>query len=1831
MAIDFGDIIREWWDSYQADPRASYDNIVSGLRKPQTTTKGEVTYEGGIKQSISKSQLQTGACQYWICGLPSICSNWDFAALKCKVNIEEAGAPTGYGVGKCDALGRRDWCSMYIPIKEIDLKEYVCVAPCPEKSGIGRQVKSNKNTVELRPVTPTEVTGYNQDEYGAGKCDGWGLGRGNQKKEYDSLEDLYSHGCICKYYRPQQMGFGAIQAHPYHGSDVAGKPFNYKKNFLPENDKQLYDDSNANPLKVLDKRVPFVFQIYNARAMYQKCVHWDNSKPSFFDMSSESDVSLQSIFMNDAVYCTCNDSACDPYKTLKSYWPTGIPWIIADVIAEYGGVICNGAKPECPCYTGKWIYCTDNNMRDGMRITADQVLELRFWTSNWASQEEYDSYYLQKPGRTEHGNADESTSSIYTFTKWEKLVANEPNESIMLGYKHSMCMPAPPHMREFDPSIYISKTPIRYPKVGSNTGTNAKGTVSFPTLIRELENIDLYTPDIDIIYPYFTTNPWEIKACDSSEIPSFCVHDTNLMRNPSITFVGQSTPNSTIYVINTAFIKDSVETKKALAYINKYKRANQITDMNMRFDYNYVMDLFLKYCRKSHSGYNEGVTNENGLFILNSVELKVNSYNKMIVVCQYDNYPLPEFSFRKINVLSNYWMATITQNSMTHTHFSGTAMNGFPKQFEPGATINGMVNQNRGYVDDVLPLYKYTGVALFGSKTFIGYCLNEYEEEVKEVEHWTRVGSTGYIWAEIDDINLSYLWEFEVKEAKLILKKEEGDKPKKINLCGNSANNDGTTEITLSVVPTVRKNIPPNAVLLKADKPIGMFNTDWSLSIKYKYQLLETFKKNPVWPEGLDRERGGLYFRSSAFNVTHNKGANAFLIENAGNSTSKATFSVMAIIADEGGRAQTAAATKMLVQGYYQGNRNIEIEYIYSAPGTAYKLMPEAGFATWRGEPQVIPGKNAYHSMRAYCGDHNCPTENCIGPMWYPFDNCTKFAFYDFYTPAAQCYNYINEGESEVKKMGLPAWRYGVAPEYTCWVSEAGNWAATCGAQWRYYYSRADMSGMQFTGTAKAISTYGYDKSSEIMQWTPPPFGENSRAYIERYVSSDFIGFLNCSKPMPYSDSDYMPMVFGVDDMVYNPDCFYGTTFNGSIKFFPMMSNYVAAFAQESVSSSRYRFEDIITPILHRECSYPAHMVEMSASFYAVRYGFKSNNCVWAWPEYWRPIERNIDNKDMKFDFLRLYYPEYHIDHAKMEHRLVIEEGNHVVTFFPPEGGEEGGMQVYPSISIDGGERRFFEIEYSDYNSSGVVLWRDESSIGEVGSSDGSNIYELTNNNTANPIAGVEWYHNRDTIFDREASKDPDEDRMLFVCVDEVGEKKFGYYNRGLISRISINKLVYLPINAFEPGQPSGRSEEDSELIYFWDLENVFGVAPVEILIKGTYGVAKDAYGKEIVYDRPEISVAESEDSPVFDTPQKPNWQDDAESVGYINYIDGRYLSTTKDYELKLELDRSPKRFIRNLSYFIIRLKVSPGAKFDIRQLSVKVGKYIKSEEIIKTWERRFRAGIAQLPGVNADGPNTSALRSAHHDKRNSGQYFPMDGLTTQGLPVKGYTNNGNPVGGFGDIVLEELDYSAINTFIRGENSVVSKVCAISFTELTNEDEIYEVNMGNLRDIERDAQKEEFEKATNLEDHDRLDFSPVRHPAIAGWLSEINTSVGMHEQMHLQYDKVIWDRSKYPKWLNQDGDFWQPGGHYFAWSDKVTKTKCYLMGPVETLYDVEFVHHKHGGKDSIMDAGHSYAGYGRVEYQQSKYWVSEALGLDQGSASADLLTMARNGIMGGNG
>ncbi len=66
--------------------------------------------------------------------------------------------------------------------------------------------------------------------------------------------------------------------------------------------------------------------------------------------------------------------------------PQAAPWQEAFTEENPSAYGCNGAKPECPFYTGpKFTEVVDAKMDKGDRVTAIQLMELRYYSQNWSN------------------------------------------------------------------------------------------------------------------------------------------------------------------------------------------------------------------------------------------------------------------------------------------------------------------------------------------------------------------------------------------------------------------------------------------------------------------------------------------------------------------------------------------------------------------------------------------------------------------------------------------------------------------------------------------------------------------------------------------------------------------------------------------------------------------------------------------------------------------------------------------------------------------------------------------------------------------------------------------------------------------------------------------------------------------------------------------------------------------------------------------------------------------------------------------------------------------------------------------------------------------------------------------------------------------------------------------------------------------------------------------------------------------------------------------------------------------------------------------------------
>ncbi|RKX67082.1 MAG: hypothetical protein DRP42_01540, partial [Tenericutes bacterium] len=505
--------------------------------------------EKDIKSGLRETPLVS--CQYWVKGLPGVCQYWtEGDPGQCGYSPPKGdGNPSGFNGGKCDFLGRRPTCDKYVVSTTTtqnedesvtvtpneDLEQYQCVAPNPFISGLYTthtsteekdDGKGNMVTVSGTPVlvaiSKAKIQGYCE-----GNCDTYGRGTG-------CGGDPDKNPIVCRYYRPWQMGFGVASPHELVRTD---------KGMITQ---EALDAAYAKINDDLELRLPFSFKMFNMRSRFQKCIHWDNDYGSNFYLAANDRIKL-----DEGVHCVNTDPAATPYHTV----PTDpeetevISWLLRDVWSKGNTSICNGAKPECPCYTGKWEYCNDGKMSNGLRITANQIMELRFWTADWSSQDEYDHFFLQKP------NLDDTpSSSIYTF---DTITASTNDETppVMTGWKIDMCQPAPINMREFDPDVYLANSePITFSQYGVKEGTSApkKQQIYFPTLVRDLDTETDHVKPFSIIYPYFAKEPFEQEVCSPRGAP-ICIKGTYDPEVNNISVIGHTVRNKKIYVVNSFY------------------------------------------------------------------------------------------------------------------------------------------------------------------------------------------------------------------------------------------------------------------------------------------------------------------------------------------------------------------------------------------------------------------------------------------------------------------------------------------------------------------------------------------------------------------------------------------------------------------------------------------------------------------------------------------------------------------------------------------------------------------------------------------------------------------------------------------------------------------------------------------------------------------------------------------------------------------------------------------------------------------------------------------------------------------------------------------------------------------------------------------------------------------------------------------------------------------------------------------------------------------------------------------------------------------------------
>jgi hypothetical protein len=855
-------------------------------------------------------------------------------------------------------------------------------------------------------------------------------------------------------------------------------------------------------------------------------------------------------------------------------------------------------------------------------------------------------------------------------------------------------------------------------------------------------------------------------------------------------------------------------------------------------------------------------------------------------------------------------------------------------------------------------------------------------------------------------------------------------------------------------------------------------------------------------------------------------------------------------------------ATKALVEIPRVFSRSVEINYSWGSSGREFRLEPAYGFTYYKKAPTeigpIIQGK------APLCGDHSLTVLLQIGPMWYPFSSCVNADAYDIWTPTHYCTMFHE---------GVPRNDYrGCGPDsYLPLIFGDGNIAA-CASD--YLYGYAEMGPSFFTGYANVVpsvnSTY-----YAAMEWALPPFGNSSREYVERFFSTDNIDYVSSTGGGMVFTYGWMPKV--IDNSDFNMT-FNSTGYGANSGNFSEVSqmNFIKKIAaddndlSETIDYTRRRFDDVFDIRKEPRVAYPPPAVEddVYSTPFRCFYSFKEIDgdlsIIWAWQEKWMDLERATSGEPL--EFLSLFYPNYQFDMYKKEHRIIPEEGSHVITYTGPTI-EDGELKKYPSVRIDAGVERFFEIRYSDYDSS-EVDWMDSDSSGEVSPDDPEpSFYSKTQ--------GADWLDYGNALYDSgsisfsalegEALTDALEDsgnviKLSYDKLTEIWNRKF--YLRGLSSIITKDRLCFLPIDYLEwECDDVELSTTDYSLGSIIDKQVVYRFVmidkgcPSKITFYGNKGVGfvkEDGLNKMVKICIPSIVVSVGED--------------DVEVGNRTSRLPSKFEERSRQsvsYSIDLDLNVYPDRMIDQVEEITVTVTPVEGYSFHLTTMPTfeKAVYKDKATETVCVWERKYITSVGPTGDFNPNGSDRKIVPRFGFE--NGGIYWPIWGSDAGKLNARDKMRS-----------------------VVGGNYYDSAV-SLSRTNILSKEEEY--------------QKEIYDTAYNMDNGDYKIYNHIIPPA----LNDFFNGLGIYVSGYLS-SVFICNVNKFA-WKNlsitldyQSIEKWQPKGHVFKWPDYVIGIKCYEIGGTWPIFKATFRHMHTGSDEEPSNRFLAWAGWSRYGYIMGK-------------------------------
>lgn len=1041
----------------------------------------------------------------------------------------------------------------------------------------------------------------------------------------------------CNRYNPAGMGFGKKIA--------AGDPKSVNE-FLISNEGHLEWNEYQ------QYRLPFKHHVYNLRAKLSKCCYWEGTTSDDFTI----DLTTGNIQLLDE-----NIEIEDRFPTTKC--THGDDRINENRPEEPGRTLpCNGALPECIWYTGvPWEHCVEDKMKEGDKITASQIQELRFFSDEWS---DYTSPYNVFKSRF----IDPEIYAWYYSSDWERGVyysrpyegqpgVAEETEYPLIGYE---TVPILDKVTVSLPGGQISSSGKIVPTGGTPTKDSTKSQPNYPTLIRDLQDSVSLRPRIvfphtDYVHRYWTPD------------------------GQKVTVIGVAKEATEIYVVNSKTHKvptQVTKTQKKEAegkFITSAERTELNTSITAYLDEirTYFYDDYLKVDAETDSGY----------FLAEAVNLQLDTKQDIYVFALVGD----DWYFSSVEVESKFYHSFPIQtnfqcDSWTDSYIWDGNASGEFYHAKGGCSVKKFMwrMKHEGYT---------YGGGSFGTLWRYSYNVVKLEEQtvVVDEEDWWPLSSCGEVLVRINDIEINRAEGWEITSAEI---------------------SDGTRTTILSTSPVYPSNLytglveyfPANYVILEPEEgEIARHYKKDGSTVTIKYRRYED-KRTP-YTLGDDEEvvdpSGVASLNINIARYTETYDNNNWDVEDIYeyNPIFRAYF------ADETGRVVGVKTFRLLIQYKTAFCRDYEIKYNWIADYNMIKWHPSRWACSKTGIAwtQTSEGRQSF-SMTPECGDHEVGSfyQVGIGPMWYPYLECDPDIRYMAGEIGNVCELPIEcnfTGGSGDPTCGW--WNHrlrGPDDSYAATYGDPNPAIFSCRLAYEYGYAEKITPNM-FNGWAASrgeVDLFEYI----LNEWKLPQFGNvlREQSWVNRSIA--FEQYFNTFYAM--FEWKWMPLLEEYSEL---EDVF---SEEDTHPFLLMLATSIAdQTLSEVFVNERFDFDEVLFT-RYVNASAGSVWYPKATGRYNIWYQFIDDDLTtgdstqWLYREIWLDPERpKLEAKDEENSLpcVFLYNVDPAIDQYNMEHQKAPAEGDYTLRFSAPVFNEGGDVETDAYFKLGAGPERYFDIE----------------------------------------------------------------------------------------------------------------------------------------------------------------------------------------------------------------------------------------------------------------------------------------------------------------------------------------------------------------------------------------------------------------------------------------------------------------------------------------------------------------------------------------------------------